>query len=112
MGGKKSVVCTKARSLPMRYTPASSPVAVPTSTLRSFSVGTWRNTSVNSLRLSLEAQPAQEDSPVSFRTSVAMRNHHPLGPLLETSGKVGGQDRNPIPPAFVAFGHADPLRKH
>src|SRR5580658_9770165 len=86
----------------MRYTPASSPVAVPTSTLRSFSVGTWRKTSVNSLRLSLEAQPAQEDSPVSFRTSVAMRNHHPSEPPFETSGRVGGEDGNPVPSGYCS----------
>ena len=57
MGVKKSTVCTKARSGATLYTPASSAVSNPTSTLRSVWVGKRFSTEWSRPGGSLLAQP-------------------------------------------------------
>src|SRR5438046_9590765 len=67
MGVKKSTVCTSARCLSKRYTPASSNVLELTSTLRSNEMGSCGKTCRRACWLKLEAHPAQDESEVSFR---------------------------------------------
>src|SRR5205823_954604 len=62
-----STVCTSARPLVRRYTPASSALAEPTSTLGSRSFGSCRKTCDRACWLNLEAHPAQDESDVSLR---------------------------------------------
>src|SRR5260370_109209 len=66
IGVKKSTVCTSAISAPSLYTPASSLVSNPTSTLGSVCRGKPRKTESNKLGLSFAAQPAALTIAVSF----------------------------------------------
>src|SRR5207302_2664044 len=67
MGVKKSTVCTSARSLVRRYTPASSALAEPTSTFGSRKFGSCRKTCDRAFWLNFDAHPAQDESDVSLR---------------------------------------------
>src|SRR5947207_14270162 len=66
MGVKKSTVCTRAHSGESLYTPASSAVSNPTSTLGSAQRGTVARTRSNNFELSLLAQPAALTWAVNF----------------------------------------------
>src|SRR6267154_2972232 len=66
MGVKKSTVCTSAISRLSRYTPASSLVSKPTSTLGSVGRGKRRKTESSNPGLSFAAQPAALTMAVSF----------------------------------------------
>src|SRR5579862_617337 len=65
-GVKKSTVCTNARSSLTRYTPASSLVLKPTSTLGSVGSGRRRRIESSVPGLSFAAQPAALTMAVSF----------------------------------------------
>src|SRR5438094_8817621 len=67
MGVKKSTVCTSARSLVRRYTPASSALTEPTSTFGSCNFGSCRKTCDRAFWLNFDAHPAQDESDVSLR---------------------------------------------
>src|SRR3979409_658823 len=67
MGVKKSTVCTSARPLVRRYTPASSALAEPTSTFGSRNFGSCRKTCDRACWLNFDAHPAQDESDVSLR---------------------------------------------
>src|SRR6266481_2021707 len=58
MGVKKSTVCTRASSLEILYTPASSAVSKPTSTFGSCCRANFPSTASSAAGLSLLAQPA------------------------------------------------------
>src|ERR1700682_3684631 len=93
MGVKKSTVCTSARPLVRRYTPASSALVEPTSTFGSLNFGSCRKTCDRAFWLSFDAHPAQDESDVSLRIcSRDMRSppFHSLGKRQKT----GGEDRN------------------
>src|SRR5437870_11885146 len=93
MGVKKSTVCTSARSLVRRYTPASSALAEPTSTFGSRNFGNCRKTCDRAFWLSFDAHPAQDESDVSLRIcSRDMRS--PPFPSLGKQDKRDGEDRN------------------
>src|SRR5205807_1288858 len=70
IGVKKSTVCTSAISSPSLYTPASSLVSNPTSTLGSLARGKPRKTESSKLGLSFAAQPAALTIAVSFTVCV------------------------------------------
>src|SRR5215510_10544382 len=70
IGVKKSTVCTSATSAPSLYTPASSLVSNPTSTLGSFARCKPRKTDSSKLGLSFAAQPAALTIAVSFTVCV------------------------------------------
>src|SRR5215472_11644195 len=67
IGVKKSTVCTSARWLSSRYTPASSNVFELTSTFRPNEIGSCGKTCRRACWLSFDAHPAQDESDVSFR---------------------------------------------
>src|SRR3979411_607049 len=104
MGVKKSTVCTSARPLVRRYTPASSARAERTSQVGARDFGSCRKTCDRAFWLNFDAHPAQDESDVSLRTcSRDMRS--PPFHLLGNRQKMGGEDRNrtyPDPP------HAEP----
>src|SRR5438477_7741189 len=93
MGVKKSTVCTSARARSIRNTPASSAVAEPTSTFGFLNCGRSCKTSVKACCGSLAAQPAQEESEVSF----SIRSNSSVSdPKFEFRNPewLGGEDRN------------------
>src|SRR2546429_9253173 len=79
MGVKKSTVCTSARLLVRRYTPASSAVAEPTSTFGSRNFGSCRKTCDRAFWLNFDAHPAQDESDVSLRICSRDMRSPPLG---------------------------------
>src|SRR5205823_4666461 len=109
MGVKKSTVCTNARSLVRRYTPASSALTEPTSTFGSRNFGSCRKTCDRAFWLNFDAHPAQDESDVSLRIcSRDMRSppFHSLGKRQET----GGEDRNRTYPDPAAAGPTTVLK--
>src|ERR1700737_1917705 len=70
IGVKKSTVCTRAHSGESLYTPASSDVSKPTSTVSLAQRGRRARTMSRTSGLSLDAQPAAEVWAVSFLESV------------------------------------------
>src|SRR5258708_37286247 len=87
MGGKKSTVCTIARSSLMRNTPASSALSKPTRTFGLSPRGSLPKTVSKNFGLSLDAQPAALTPAVSFilvlrlsfRRILAQLGHERLG---------------------------------
>src|ERR671919_2533645 len=67
IGVKKSTVCTSARWLSSRYTPASSNVFELTRTFRFNEMGSCGKTCRRACWLNLDAHPAQDESDVSLR---------------------------------------------
>src|ERR1700720_3694926 len=79
MGVKKSTVCTSARSLVSRYTPASSALTEPTSTFGLRNFGSCRKTCDRAFWLNFDAQPAQDESDVSLRICSRDMRSPPFG---------------------------------
>ena len=107
MGVKKSTVCTSARSLVRRYTPASSALTEPTSTFGSRNFGSCRKTCDRAFWLNFDAHPAQDESDVSLRICSRDMRSPPFGKSLSLSLRfdvdadllahqtsLGGEDRN------------------
>src|SRR3990172_8570881 len=86
MGVKKSTVCTSASSSERRYTPASSQVANPTSTLGSICRGSRVSTRSSTAGPSLLAQPAALLASVSLGFLASAVSLATLSPLYPHSG--------------------------
>jgi hypothetical protein len=125
MGVKKSTVCTSARPLVRRYTPASSALAEPTSTFGSRNFGSCRKTCDRAFWLNFDAHPAQDESDVSLRICSRDMRSPPFTnaecglsrgrrsfriPHSAFRIRIGGEDRNRTYPDPAAAGPTTVLK--
>src|SRR5580700_2042197 len=89
IGGKKSTVCTMARSAVSLYTPASSEVSNPISTFSSGQRGMLPKTRSSSLGLSFAAQPAAFTFAVNLLVLVTNCPCHELAPVTKQLRSFG-----------------------